>query len=184
LSKKATIFMALHCNTRCQRYDGESGFTLIELIIVCSLMGLLLSLTIPTLRNNLVTNQLDTSARKIIGTVKELRNMAVRDHKPYLLHFDLDSQNYWYEADGTVNPLNEEPETISEIPEGVTLRDVHAHSQGQQNSGRVTLWISSKGYMDQTVLHLSDDEGQVLSLFFSPFSGAARVYREDLEAEG
>lgn len=175
--------MALHRGNVIEVLGEEAGFTLMELIIVCTLAGLLLSISIPTLRNTLVINKLDTAARKIIGTVKELRHKAVRDHKAYVLHFDLGQQQYWYELDGKKNPFNEEPETLSKLPEGIAIRDVQTASQGTQNSGKVSLWISSKGYMDQTMVHLSDDDGKTLTLSFSPFSGSARVYEEYVQAE-
>ena len=175
--------MALHRNTFKHSCGGETGFTLMELIIVCTLAGLFLSISIPTLRNNLYVNQLDTTARKIMGTVQELRNLAVRDHKAYLLHFDIGESEYWHEADDTINPFGDEPKTVSSLPEGVRFSDVQTHFQGTNTSGVVTLWISKQGYMDQTVVHLSDDGGKSLTLMFSPFSGSARVYDDYVEAE-
>lgn len=175
--------MALRRNTFQSSCGGETGFTLMELIIVCTLVGLFLSISIPTLRNNLYVNQLETTARKIIGTVKELRNMAVRDHKAYLLHFDIGGNEFWYEPDGTINPFGDEPKTVTTLPEEVRFSDVQTHFQGTNNSGIVTLWISKQGYMDQTVVHLSNDGGKILSLLFSPFSGSAKVYDEYVEPE-
>ncbi len=154
-----------------------------ELIIVCILSALFLTVSIPTLRSNLFTNELDSTARKIIGTVQELRNLAVREHAAYLLHFDMDENRLWYEPDGTLNVFDEEPKTGFRLPESVRLSDVQPHSQDKEERGTTTLWISKQGYMDQTVVHLRDQGGEVLSLFFSPFSGSARVYEEYLEVE-
>jgi hypothetical protein len=154
-----------------------------ELIIVCILAALFLTISLPTLRNNLLTDELDTAARKIIGTVQELRNLAVREHKAYLLHFDIGENRLWYELDGTRNVFNDEPKTGFQLPESIRLDDVQPHSQKKEDRGSVTLWISKRGYMDQTVVHISDQNGKVISLFFSPFSGSARVYNEYLEVE-
>lgn len=159
----------------------ESGFTLMELIIVCLLAGIFLTVSIPTLRNNLLINELESTARKIIGTVGELRNLAVRQHTPYLLHFDLDGNRLWYEPDGSRDLFDEEPQNVLQLPDDVRFADVHPFSQEKNNGGEVILWISKKGYMDQTVVHLSDSSGDSLSLLFSPFSGSARVYDEYIE---
>ncbi len=164
--------------------NSEAGFTLMELIIVCVLVSLVLTISIPTLRNSLYTNELNSTARKIVGTVKELRNLAVRKQKSYLLHFDIDANRIWYELDDEEkDTLEEKPETGIEFPDGVTLKDVQSHSQGKKGLGSLTIWVSKRGYMDQTVVHLSDEDDKDLTLFFSPFSGSAKVYDEYVEIE-
>ncbi len=155
----------------------SSGFTLMELVVVCMLIAFFLSLSIPTLRNSLVTDQLESTARKIIGMVKELRNQAVRDNKAYFLHIELDEKRIWYEADAATTTLERKKEEKGiEFPEDITLEDVTTHSQGAKATGTVTIWISKRGYMDQTAMHLSEGGDNRLTLFFSPFSGAAKVY--------
>lgn len=155
-----------------------------ELIIVCSLAALFLTISIPTLRNNLYVDQLDTTARKLIGTVQELRNLAVRQHKDYLLHFNVEENHVWYEVDENKGPLSDdEPEGVSTLPNDVTIVKIETHSQGVANSGKVTLWVSRKGFMDQTVVQLREENGEDVSILFSPFSGAAQVYEEEVSLE-
>ncbi len=154
----------------------DAGFTLMELIVVCILTALFLTVAVPTLRNTLYVNELDASARKIVGTIQELRHLAVREHKAYLLHFDLDENRLWYEPDGTLDSFAEEPKTGVQLPDGIRFISVIPHSGSAGRSGKTTLWVSKQGYMDQTLVHLSDTGGNTLTLFFSPFSGSARVY--------
>lgn len=154
-----------------------------ELIIVCVLISLVLSISIPTLRNSLYTNELTSTTRKIIGTVKELRNLAIREQQPYLLHFDLDNNSIWYKPDDGKDLLDEKDKTTLQFPSDIILKDVQAHSQGVKSLGVMTLWISKRGYMDQTVIHLSDAGDKDITLFFSPFSGSAKVYEEYVEIE-
>ena len=156
--------------------SAEAGFTLMELIVVCILTALFLTVAVPTLRNTLYVNELDASARKIVGTVQELRHLAVREHKAYLLHFDLDEHRLWHEPDGTLDPFAEEPKTGLKLPDGIRFRSVVPHSGNAESRGKTTLWVTKQGYMDQTLVHLSDSDGNTLTLFFSPFSGSARVY--------
>ncbi len=174
------------CENGC---NSEAGFTLMELIIVCVIISLVLTISIPTLRNSLYTNELTSTARKIIGTVKELRTLAVREHKPYLLHFDIDKNYIWYEPDDGLDfddgldIFDEEAPTGLQFPSDIRIEDVHAHSQGKISLGSVVLWVSKRGYMDQTAVHLSDSDDARLTLFFSPFSGSAKVYDDYVEIE-
>ena len=154
-----------------------------ELIIVSALAVLFLSISIPTLRNSIYTNELDSTARKIVGTVQELRNLAVREHKAYLLHFDMNENRIWYELDGTIDAFGDDQEPGTRLPEGVEIQEIRTHSQGSVNQGTVTLWISKQGYMDQTVVYLQEGNDKNVSLFFSPFAGSARVYDEYVAAE-
>ena len=166
-------------------FRRQSGFTLMELVIVCLLAGIFLTVAVPTVRNTLLVDQLDSTARKIIGTVGELRNLAVREHTPHLLHFDLQENRLWYELDGSIDTFeNDEQEKKGlELPDDVRLVRVLASSQENASGSTVTLWISRKGYMDQTFVQLSDDKGRERTLLFSPFSGSPRIYDEFVEDE-
>lgn len=164
----------------------ERGFTLLELIVVCALAAIFLTLSIPALRNTLLNDELDSATRQIIGTVKELRNLAVREHAAYLLHFELGEGRIWYEADEadeTEKTLDMADNSGIQLPEKVKLEEVIFSSQQKSTLNSATLWISNKGYMDQTAVYLSDGEDRKVTIFFSPFSGSARVYDEYVKVE-
>jgi prepilin-type N-terminal cleavage/methylation domain-containing protein len=163
--------------------SSEAGFTLMELIVVIVLIAIVLTISLPTLRNSLYTNELNSTARKIIGTVKELRNLAIREQQPYELHFDLDSNSIWYKADDGKDIVEDEDKRILEFPSDIILKEVQTHSQGMKSLGTMILWISKRGYMDQTVVHLSDGDDKEITLFFSPFSGSAKVYEDYVDIE-
>jgi prepilin-type N-terminal cleavage/methylation domain-containing protein len=161
----------------------ERGFTLLELLIVCALAAIFLGLSIPTLRNTLLDNDLDSATRKIVGTVKELRNLAVREHAPYLLHFELGEGRLWYEADDGEKTEDVSDNRSIELPEDVMIEEVVFSSREKESLEAATLWISEKGYMDQTTVHLSDNGREKVTIIFSPFSGSARIYDEYVESK-
>ncbi len=167
------------------KFSRESGFTLLELIIVCALAGIFLTLSMPTLRNTLLNDELNSATRKIIGTVKELRNLAVREHASYLLHFELGEGRLWYEADDGEKTEDMAENRSIQLPEGVKLDEVLFSSQekNKEKLSSATLWISNKGYMDQTAVYLSNSESRKVTIIFSPFSGSAQVYDEYVKAE-
>ena len=147
------------------------------------LAAIFLTLSIPALRHEILDDELNAATRQIIGTVQEVRNLSVREHKPYLLHFELGERRLWYEAEGADDLFEEPEETALQLPQEVRLEEVRLASQETENSRSVTLWISNKGYMDQLTVLLSDDNNRDISIVFSPFSGSARIHESHLQAE-
>ena len=79
--------------------NTTKGFTLIELTVVVFLIGVMLAVSIPRFRYSLITDNLKSTTRRIIGLVKGLRNEAIREQKMYLLHFDIGSNQLWIDFD-------------------------------------------------------------------------------------
>ena len=59
----------------------RKGYTLIELIVVLLLVGMMLTLAAPRLRNALLTDDLKGVARKMIGLINNLKGKIVPDLK-------------------------------------------------------------------------------------------------------
>lgn len=160
----------------------QGGFTLMELIVVCLLVSLTLTITIPSLRDTLYSDQFDSATRKIIGTIQELRNTALRENKPYLLIIEVGNNRLRYEIEGSTHFFSDEEEKWYELPEDVEIEDVQTSSQGKMNTGKVELWVSRRGYMDQTALHLVSDERK-RTLFFTPFFATPYIYEEYIDLD-
>ena len=57
----------------------DRGYTLIELSVVVLLIGMMLLIAVPQVRDTLLSDDLDAAARKLVGVAGELRNDAVRE---------------------------------------------------------------------------------------------------------
>lgn len=159
-----------------RRHGNEAAFTLVELLVVCLLISIMLAVSVPVLRDTLLTDHLKATTRKIIGTIKALREEAVREQQSFSLYFDIEQKRIWYEKDGEKD--QEEQKAAMErglhLPSSVRILDVWTKSDGRQSLGTATLWISRQGYMDMTVIHMTDDS-DTISIVFSPFLGAIKV---------
>jgi hypothetical protein len=89
------------------------------------------------------------------------------------------NKTIWYEKDGE-SVKTKEPEEGQGLnfPKGVSISEIWTQSQGTFSLDFDTIWVSRQGYMDQLILHLSDDEDNVISLHFSPFLESVSVYDE------
>lgn len=161
------------------RHKNQQGFTLLELIIVCLLITVSLAFSVPRLRQSLVIDQLAAGSRKVIALIKEVRQLAAQEQQPYLVHFDLDRNRIWYQQDLPEDSEGKEPmgpQPAIQLPPSVRLLDVLTGSAEKKASGETALWINKQGYMDQTILHLADDQDNIISLVLSPFLSTIKAY--------
>ena len=158
---------------RLEETGDKRGFTLLELIVVTFLIGIMLSLSIPSLRNTFFTDPLKATTRKVIGLVGGVRELAAREQQPYLLHIDQSENRIWYEKDGNeeVEEVKNEERREGEVlfPETVRISGVWMAGEDDSLEGQTTVWISKQGYMNNTTIQIEDDDGGHLNVQFSPF---------------
>jgi len=146
----------------------QEGFTLLELLIVCFLISISLAISIPSLRNSLLTDNLAAGSRKVISLVKSGRAHAITNREAYLILYDSAERKLWYQ------PANaEEPsETRSSItlPTGVRIEQIkQSNEKSKRDPVKDGVWISKQGYMDTTDIQLTDDANNRITLLIAPF---------------
>lgn len=155
----------------------RQGFTLIELTVVIALIGMMLAISIPRFRYSLLTDNLKSVTRRLIGVVKEIRNDAVREQKAYFLYLDLESNKVWVESPG----MGQEERTMTRerafaLPGDIRIMDVWQKEWGKQVDGEVAIRFTKKGYVEHTVIHLGAEDGREFTLILSPFLGTIKSY--------
>lgn len=160
----------------------KKGYTLIELIVVVVLIGLVLTLAAPRLRNALLTDDLKGAARKIIGIINNLRDEAIREQRDYSLNFDLDTNRYWV----SYGSMTDEERAVaseegSSLPPDVRIRDVWIKGEGKMVEGATRIRFTRRGYTQKSVIHLSSEGGRELTLVLSPFLGKVKVIDKYVE---
>ena len=82
----------------------QSGFTITELLLVITLIGILSAVSMPTLRGFAATRRLKASAYTIRSLLTFARDMAITDRTAHLVVFDLDNGRCWLASSETFNP--------------------------------------------------------------------------------
>ena len=85
---------------------GTSAFTITELLIVLTLIGILSAISMPALKGFVTTRRLKASAHTLRSLLTFARDMAVTDRTAHLVVFDFDSDRYWLASSETFNPSN------------------------------------------------------------------------------
>lgn len=152
---------------------SDYGFTLIELIVVMVLLSVMTSFAVPAIRTALYSDELKATARQLIGLINETGQAARSNQQEYFLSFDRESQAFSVLS----SKKNDDIQTLTavHIPDGVRVVDFTS-VHGGERVGDLRLRFSQKGYVDKTLIHLSDEDGRDLTLVLSPFLGVTRLY--------
>lgn len=166
------------CPRESIRERGEGGFTLLEMIIVCVLIGLMLSLAVPTMRNAIFTDPLKSSSRKIIGLVSGVRELAVRNQQPFLLHINEGENRLWFEKEVDTGKIEEEitqQDSQLLLPDTVKISGLWIGGDQTVLRDNSAIWISKQGYMQRTAIRIENDDGDMLTLQFFPFLDSVEI---------
>ncbi|MBW6512311.1 MAG: prepilin-type N-terminal cleavage/methylation domain-containing protein [Desulfuromonadaceae bacterium] len=157
--------------------SNNRGFTLIELTIVIALLGLFALVALPLL-GNFGESGLKRSARQLAGVTRHLFNEAALTGKEHRLVFDPGNGSYralLRENNGELVATGKRNKM--ELAAGVRFRDIQQPGSGT-GGGEVITRIYPVGWMQETVLHLTDAAGEVMTLRLMPFTGTTEIYTE------
>ncbi|MHB8770220.1 MAG: prepilin-type N-terminal cleavage/methylation domain-containing protein [Syntrophales bacterium] len=155
---------------------NNRGYTLIELSVVVLLIGLMLLIAVPRVRDTLFDDDLKAATRRFISSARELRNEAVREQTDYILHVDLTNPAFWvYPADTTAEKRSELRKGAFRLPEGVRIAGIRQADEERRTEGEALIHFFRRGYVEPTVLHLAAGD-RVFTLVFNPFLPAMTVY--------
>ncbi|NLF39074.1 prepilin-type N-terminal cleavage/methylation domain-containing protein [bacterium] len=77
------------------RNARNSGFTLFELIVVISIIGIVMAVTMPKFLRSLTAGRLRSESIQLLTAIRYAQGMAAVQRATYLLHVDLDNQSYY-----------------------------------------------------------------------------------------
>jgi prepilin-type N-terminal cleavage/methylation domain-containing protein len=172
-------------NTQKLYLKKTGGFTLIELAIVIFIAGLIISITVPVVRDTLLHDDLKTSSRKLVATITWLRNKSVSEYRDHVLMFNIDKPGkYWYESsDMSENQLLSERTQAKTLPDDVRILDIHVYGTEKKVNGETGIRFSKKGYASYTLIHLADKSDRKFTLVVEPFLDKVKIMEDYLNFE-
>ena len=147
--------------------NSKSGFTLLELLIVCTLLTIILAFSVPAFRSHILSDPLQEAARKVIGTIRTARQEAVSRVEGCFVRLETSEHKYGYHCPAPVDPEEQQIEQEKEwgrlvsLPADIEITSVW-HGQDQAaTSGLVSAWVNRTGIMDRLIINLSDGEKEI-----------------------
>lgn len=175
---------------RASRGHNQAGFTLLEISLVVLILGVMLTLVLPRLRDP-GRAELDAQAKRLTLIFKLLRSEAVLNGFAYRLNYDLDQQRYWatpHEA-GDLTDFAKEMGSLArgtQLQAPVGIADVVLPTLvGKVAEGQVYTVFYPDGSVDPTVIHLGNGR-EAYTLWLNPMNGRLHADRgyQDIEYGG
>ena len=167
---------------------NRKGFTLLELALVMFLIGLVLSISMPRLGNLLFHTDLKSVARSLKSVVYVMRSKSISTNTYTILHFDLDQNLYWGTAVSKkkqTSDASEETPVVSpvKLPSGIRFMDAGNINSVKKTFGILNSAFNPKGMFEETVLHMSDRDENVMTVIINAFTGSFMIYDEYVDVE-
>jgi len=153
----------------------EKGFSLVELLVVCALISIMVSLSVPALRDTLFNDPLKSTVRKTIGLVNGVRELALRTQQPYFLYISRQENRIWYQQDVQTEEGEHQAKGLLRIPDGIRIQEILSAGKDVSAMEQVAVWITRQGYLHETRVRFADDAGHALTVQFFPFVGSVQV---------
>ena len=157
----------------------NQGFTLIELIVVITLISLMLFFAIPRFQVDVLSDNTNKVSRWIMVKVHSLKEKAVREQKLYVLHISLDSNRLWVTSEiMTKEELQATEANGYELSNDINLLDVEYPDEEKISVGQADIYFYKKGYSDKAIIHISNDDNERRSFLIEPFLSRVRLYKK------
>jgi prepilin-type N-terminal cleavage/methylation domain len=157
----------------------DRGYTLVELIVVMTLIALVASFAVPQIGSFLYDDQLKTTVRKLVGLVHQSAQMARQHQTPFVLIYKPDERLFVMEPDeqsssGTREIIVNEENRLH-LDDTVTVREVWSWFGGTSSNRGMGIRFNKNGYIEPTIIHLGKEDGQEMSVILTPFLGSVKI---------
>jgi general secretion pathway protein H len=126
------------------------GVTLLELLVVLSIMGLVAALVIPTLGGGVSTTELKSSARQMAAALRLARSEALATRHEHFVLLDLERRVFRVDSDTREIALPRDVELKLFTAQSDLVSDkagaIRFFPDGGSNGGRVTIAAGERKY--------------------------------------
>jgi len=151
-----------------RRSTNESGFTLLELIVVVLIIALFCGIGYPALSRGTKMLSLQTACRDVLNTFRYARERAVSEQRTLLLLIDRGEGRF-----ELANILGE-PMRAYTLPSGVKIQYMERAGSEVQDTV-MAIRFAPNGNLENVGIHLATDRGSKMQIISDPLGGGARM---------
>lgn len=165
----------------------SSGFSLVELLAVITIMGLMAGVVAVSWAASLPRAELNSAVHDIAAAVSGARSDAISRNGQFRIYYDLDANSYRvvspYRSGGGLAQTEEERLVVKRVrlPEGIELRRVSIDGVHYED-GQVFVTFDPLGSATGHTLHLVQAPAQTpMTIEVLPLTGLVRFHYDEYE---
>ncbi|MCA1794045.1 MAG: Tfp pilus assembly protein FimT/FimU [Desulfotignum sp.] len=148
------------------------GFTLVEIIVVITIMATLMAFSIPVFQGTGVFTTRMQGVKDLAGLITSLKYRAMRENHDIFLHIDPAGDHIWMTDTSMDGPALETAKASAfELTQNLRISEIEfarTPSHDRENTPTRSIRFSRQGYSDLVILHL-DGADTPVSLKIEPF---------------
>jgi len=149
MTERAVVRDTMPCALRTRR-GASAGVTLLELLIVMSIMAVIAAMVVPMFGGSVSTGELKGAARKVAAGLRLARSEALATRQETRVTLDLEQRTFRVERDPRVMTLPRQIEiklfTAQSDLVDEKVGAIRFFPDGGSNGGRVTLAVGERKY--------------------------------------
>lgn len=148
----------------------QSGYTLIELVVVVAMLGMLLGLTAPRLSQRLFTSDVEDTEQWLKIQTARLREKAQQTQTTQVLRLDLSGQQFFIETENAEPTETETPQKAAlKLPDRLQLNQVLLGQVAARLDNQAPIRFFPDGAADLAIFHMTDNDGRRFAWVIEPF---------------
>jgi prepilin-type N-terminal cleavage/methylation domain-containing protein len=161
-----------------------NGFTMIELIVVISIITTLLVFSMPAFQRFSLVNDTSGQVADIIRLSNDLKKRAIEQDRDFSLHLDMLSSVVWVtHSDMDTETLAGAKEKGKVLSDQIEILDIEFPGKRESGAEDVVIRFYRAGYSDYAYIHIREGESDI-TLKIEPFLPEVQrtdthVYLED-----
>lgn len=117
------------------------GFTLMELIIVISILAVMTATVMPLFRSSFAETTKDFAIRNLVSTLKYAQSIAISKSAEHRVYFSLSSNTYWIMivtgrkgGEAVLQPVRDQYGDAVKLPPSLALEKIDAHKDKKRDA--------------------------------------------------
>ena len=152
--------------------EDDSGFTLLELVLVLLLMGLIAGFTLPFVASTLDRLKLQSEVRKISSALQFARSEAISKKAIFTFNVDIDENKYWLDM-----PKHNEVTQSKPIDKTVQILDYQGADETLKEGSFIILFYPSGNSSGGTLRFksINDKDENIYAVIIDPIIGKPKI---------
>jgi prepilin-type N-terminal cleavage/methylation domain-containing protein len=157
------------------RVRNISGFTLIELIVVISIISMLLVFSLPVFRDIGLFPDSGGQVGDMVRLINDLKKRAIEQDLDFQMHVDTGTGKIWVTHEAMDNGAKEAAkDDEAGLSKDILVSDVEFPGIRKTSPGEFEICFRKQGYSDFALIHIIDDETH-MTIKVEPFLSQVQV---------